>query len=173
MLSRTIEEARRELPEAFAHARYRVPASGQRPTASDAFASLTKFRFRSWAAEDRAEFTADDLTVDADSRWPADDDELDTSLQELGFEALAFYITFHRPLGDGRWGVFYQVPQMALFTRKIARDLRISDGAAWDLASGIVAAHEHFHFRFDVFALREELVTSKGLYLTYSDLCYA
>ena len=41
---------------------------------------------------------------------PGPDDsprDLEEAIAELGFEALAFYISFHKPTADDEWGIFY------------------------------------------------------------------
>jgi hypothetical protein len=53
--------------------------------------------------------------------------DLELANGQAGFEALAFYISFHNPTTDGRWGVFYWDGAIRALAAKINRDLRISD----------------------------------------------
>ncbi|OFW60364.1 MAG: hypothetical protein A2133_07235 [Actinobacteria bacterium RBG_16_64_13] len=104
--------------------------------------------------------------------WPGDEGSLDQAIRTHGFEALAIYISFHSPLPDRTWGVFFLEAPMREFVRKIIRDVRVSVALANSLAHNIVLAHELVHFRFDVYALGEELTLSRPLYLLYQQNVY-
>jgi hypothetical protein len=99
--------------------------------------------------------------------------DLETAIKELGFQAIAFYVSFHRPTEDGHWGIFYWDHRVRQLAAKIRGELRGFDAAqASTLALEILRRHEAFHFRFDVYALHQELATGKPLYNRYSTAVY-
>jgi hypothetical protein len=109
----------------------------------------------------------DEVTAELDAR-----DEIIADFEransEAGFEALAFYISFHNRTEDGKWGVFYYDDAIRALAVKIRRDLPITDDkTCYRLAVEIVRKHELFHFRFDLFALQQELTLKRPLYNKY------
>jgi len=96
----------------------------------------------------------------------------ESSYRELGFEAMAFYVSFHRPMPDGLWGIFYFDHRVRQFAEKVRREFHLKDVEAARLAIGILRAHELFHFRFDVYGLYNELILQKPLYNEYSKCVY-
>lgn len=104
-----------------------------------------------------------------------DDDpgDLEEAIAETGFEALAFYISFHKPTADGKWGIFYIGSRMRQLAEMIRRRLPLPDPQlALALAFSIVRRHETFHFRFDVYSLHQELTIGQPLYNAYHDTVY-
>lgn len=85
------------------------------------------------------------------------------SFGELGFEAIAFYVSFHKPTPDALWGIFYFDHRVRQFAEIVRREFHLKHVEAARLAIGIVRAHELFHFRFDVYALYNELILQKPL----------
>jgi hypothetical protein len=86
------------------------------------------------------------------------------SFKELGFEAIAFYVSFHKPMPDGLWGIVYFDHRVRQFAEIVRREFDLKPDEAARLAFDIVRAHELFHFRFDVYALYNELILQKPLY---------
>lgn len=100
--------------------------------------------------------------------------DLEEANQELGFDAIAFYISFHKPTPEGKWGIFYWDGRIRQLAAKIDRDLNIPHPAeAVALAREIVRTHELFHFRFDVYSLHQELTLQRPLYNQYHRSVYA
>lgn len=98
--------------------------------------------------------------------------ELEEELKEDGVEAIALYISFHQPLTGGQWGIFLLGEPMWLLREKIRRDLGASRIQADFLAQNLVLSHEFYHFRLDLYALHQELVLRKPLYMQYVDSVY-
>jgi hypothetical protein len=94
------------------------------------------------------------------------------SFGELGSEAIAFYVSFHKPTPDGLWGIFYFDHRVRQFAEIVRHEFHLKHVEAARLAIGIVRAHELFHFRFDVYALYNELILQKPLYNEYSQCVY-
>jgi hypothetical protein len=99
-------------------------------------------------------------------------EELKEELKEGGVEAIALYLSFHQPLLSGKWGIFLLGEPMWLLREKIRRDLGASRIQADFLAQNLVLSHEFYHFRLDLYALHQELVLRKPLYLQYVDSVY-
>ena len=122
------------------------------------------------AAERRDESAAE---LDAGDEIIAD---LERANSEGGFEAIAFYISFHNRTEDGKWGIFYYDDAIRALAIKISRDLPdlgITDGKKlYRLAVEIIRKHELFHFRFDLFALQQELTLKRPLYNKYQRNVY-
>lgn len=94
--------------------------------------------------------------------------DIELANSEAGFEAIAFYISFHNRTADGKWGIFYYDDAIRAFATKISRDLKIPDSKkSARLAVEILRKHELFHFRFDLFALQQELMLQRPLYNEY------
>ena len=109
---------------------------------------------------------------------PADLAELREEIGQSGTETLAIYVSFHDPLPDGSWGVFlYGEPMWRLredIRRRLlsgAQDRHSLDVADW-LAADLVKPHEYYHFRADLYALHQELILRRPLYLPYSNHVY-
>jgi hypothetical protein len=111
---------------------------------------------------------ADETTI---PNGTEDVEDFGNAFKELGFEAIAFYISFHRPTARG-WGIFYFEHRMRQFAEVVRRELLLKPEEAARLALRIVRAHEQFHFRFDAYALYHELVLHKPLYNKYSASVY-
>jgi hypothetical protein len=47
------------------------------------------------------------------------------SFGELGFEAIAFYVSFHKPTPDGLWGIFYFDHRVRQFTEIVRREFHL------------------------------------------------
>ncbi|MEK7406308.1 MAG: hypothetical protein AAB225_14495 [Acidobacteriota bacterium] len=107
---------------------------------------------------------------------PTPDEDIasvESANEEEGFEALAFYVSFHSPTPKDEWGIFYCDQPMRRFAAKVMRDLRVSDPRqAAVRALEIVRRHELFHFRFDLYALHQELTIHQPLYNRYSQNVY-
>lgn len=99
-------------------------------------------------------------------------EELEEELKEGGVEAIALYLSFHQPLPSGKWGIFLLGEPMWLLREKIRRDLGASRIQADFLAQNLVLSHEFYHFRLDLYALHQELILKKPLYLQYVDSLY-
>jgi len=99
-------------------------------------------------------------------------DEFDEEVRERGTDTLAYYISFHSPLLNGRWGVFIIEQAFWLLRERIRNDLHLAPYLAELLAQNIVLAHEFYHFKFDLYTLHQELILHQPLYLTYNDLVY-
>jgi hypothetical protein len=80
--------------------------------------------------------------------------------------------TFHKPTPDGLWGIFYFDHRVRQFAEIVRREFHLKHVEAARLAIDIVRAHELFHFRFDVYALYNELILQKPLYNEYSQRVY-
>jgi hypothetical protein len=101
-------------------------------------------------------------------------EDLELANSEAGFEAAAFYISFHNRTTDGQWGIFYWDDAIRAFAAKISRDLRISDRKKCArLAMEIIRKHELFHYHFDLFALQQELTLVRPLYNRYHGDVYS
>jgi len=112
---------------------------------------------------------ADEATIPT----PAEDTgDFENTFKELGFEAIAFYKSFHRPTPQGRWGIFYFDHRVRQFAEVVRRELGLKHDEAARLAIRIVRAHEQFHFHFDAYALYHELVLQKPLYNEYFKCVY-
>jgi hypothetical protein len=98
--------------------------------------------------------------------------DFEDTFKELGFEAIAFYVSFHRPTPQGLWGIFYFDHRIRQFAEVIRREFQLQPDDAAHLAARIVRAHEQFHFRFDAYALYNELILHKPLYNEYSKCVY-
>ena len=99
--------------------------------------------------------------------------DLERANSEAGFEAFAFYISFHNCTEDGKWGIFYYDDAIRALAIKISRDLGITDDKRCRrLAVEIIRKHELFHFRFDLFALQQELTLKRPLYNKYQRNVY-
>ena len=107
-------------------------------------------------------------------RWGDTIADIELANSEAGFEAIAFYISFHNRTVDGKWGIFYYDDAIRAFATKISRDLKISDcRKCARLAVEILRKHEMFHFRFDLFALQQELMLQRPLYNEYHRNVYS
>jgi hypothetical protein len=94
--------------------------------------------------------------------------DIERANSEAGFYAIAFYISFHNRTEDGKWGIFYYDDAIRALAIKIGRDLGITDDKkSYQLAVEIIRKHELFHFRFDLFALQQELTLKRPLYNKY------
>jgi hypothetical protein len=101
--------------------------------------------------------------------------DFESAFKEAGFEAIAFYISFHRPTVQGQWGIFYfdhRLRQFAEIVKRELPDLKLNPVGAARLAFKIVRSHEQFHFRFDTYALYHELILRKPLYNEYTTSVY-
>jgi hypothetical protein len=99
--------------------------------------------------------------------------DLERANSEAGFEAFAFYISFHNCTEDRKWGIFYYDDAIRALAIKISRDLGITDDRRCArLAVEIIRKHELFHFRFDLFALQQELTLKRPLYNKYQRNVY-
>jgi len=96
-----------------------------------------------------------------------DIEDFEDAVKEIGFEAIAFYISFHRPTPQGQWGIFYFDHRVRQFAEVVRREFQLKPDEAARQAFNIVRAHERFHFRFDVSALYHELILKKPLYNEY------
>ena len=100
--------------------------------------------------------------------------DFDEQHKELGFDAIAFYVSFHRPTLNGEWGIFYWDNRIREFAENLRRHLRIANAkVAAQLGMDVVRNHELFHYRFDVYALYQELTAGRALYNDYSKNVYA
>ena len=119
-------------------------------------------------AERGDESTADDELVNNDTIA-----EFELANSEAGFEASAFYISFHNCTEDRKWGIFYYDDAVRALATKIKRDLGITDHKKCArLAIEILRKHELFHFRLDLFALQQELTLRRPLYNRYARNVY-
>jgi len=158
-----IASAKRQLPGAFAigtslpHHDTIVPADSYIPRADD-LRSQVQF-VRQW---------------ENNPLVPRDEDggDVEEAMGELGFEALAFYLSFHKPTFEGQWGFFYIGSRMRQFAAVLVRKLRIAPAWGLALAFEIVRRHELFHFRFDLYALHQELTLERPLYNRYHENVY-
>lgn len=98
--------------------------------------------------------------------------DFEDSFKELGFEAIAFYLSFHRPTPQGLWGIFYFDHRVRQFAEMVRREFQLKADEAARLATRIVRAHEQFHFRFDAYALYNEMILQKPLYNEYFRCVY-
>ena len=122
------------------------------------------------------ESPTDDLPESPDQLEPPDleaADEVEASQRELGFEVFAFYASFHHAQPGGRWGIFYYAEGIRRLTVLLMRRVRLRRFEAEQAARKMLHAHEHYHFRFDVGALHDELALRKPLYLNYSRQVYS
>jgi len=99
--------------------------------------------------------------------------ELEIELMEGGFETLALYLSFHRPLSSGQWGIFLIGEPMWRLREKIRHDLDTSQTEANILSQELVLSHEIYHFRVDLYTLHQELLLRKPLYIPYTNNVYA
>lgn len=113
---------------------------------------------------------ADEATIPTGTE---DIPDFEGAFNELGFEAIAFYRSFHCPTPEGWWGIFYFDHRVRQFAELVRSEFHITPNEAARLALRIVRAHEHFHFRFDAYALYHELILGKPLYNEYSRSVYA
>ena len=119
-------------------------------------------------AERGDESTADGELVNNDTIA-----DFERANSEAGFEASAFYISFHNCTEDRKWGIFYYDDAVRALATKIKRDLGITDDKKCArLAIEILRKHELFHFRLDLFALQQELTLRRPLYNKYARNVY-
>ena len=157
-----IREATEQLPAAF-ESQSAVPPGYQPERLDEDFLRDGNITLLPRAEAERGDEAAAEL--DARDEIIAD---LERANSEAGFEALAFYISFHNRTEDGKWGIFYYDDAIRALAIKISRDLGITDGKkCYRLAGEIVRKHELFHFRFDLFALQQELTLKRALYNKY------
>ncbi len=91
---------------------------------------------------------------------------------ERGFEVFACYVSFHTVEPEGKWGIFYRLEGIRRLALLLMRDVEAEPCDARRLAYILLWAHEHFHFRFDLGALYDELVLEAPLYNRYSQEVY-
>src|SRR5260370_22635041 len=105
---------------------------------------------------------------------PRDGDEADVAeaIRELGIEALPVFVTFHRPTVDGQCEIFYIGSRMRQVAALVARKLDLVPAEGWRVALEVVRRHEMFHFRFDLYALHQELTLARPLYNAYHENVY-
>jgi hypothetical protein len=160
-----IREAIQQLPAAF-ESQSAVPPDYQPERLDEYFRSDDNITLLPGAEAERE----DEATAELDAR-----DEIIADLEransEAGFEAIAFYISFHNRTEDGKWGIFYYDDALRALAIKISRDLPdlgiTDDKKFYRLAVEIIRKHELFHFRFDLFALQQELTLKRPLYNKY------
>ena len=153
-------QAKQRLPKAFA-------VGGPLPFSSEVRLLPTKYPRRPNAVG---------LEVDDDLLPTGEENvnDFEEANRELGFDAIAFYRSFHRPTPAGQWGIFYWDHRVRQFAEEIRRKLCPTDRKnALSLTMEILRRHELFHFRFDVYALHQELTTARPLYNHYSRNVYA
>lgn len=161
-LDDAIREAIQQLPGAF-ESQSAVPPS-YRPESLDEYFQ----RDDDITLLPRAEVgREDEVTAESNARDAVIAD-FERANSEVGFEAIAFYVSFHNRTDDGKWGIFYYDDAVRALAIKIGRDLEITnDKKCYRLAIEIVRKHELFHFHFDLFALQQELTLARPLYNEY------
>ncbi len=150
-----IREAKRQLPQAF--------TTGCKLPSCDEVRSLNEV----------LEGAKDPLAPSTDQQERVVE-AVERANEEQGIEYLAFYVSFHNPTAGGKWGIFYWDQSVRQFGAKVMRDLKVSDpDKAKQLAVEIVRRHELFHFRFDLYALHQELSLRRPLYNRYHQKVYS
>ncbi len=153
----------RLVPEAFRDAPVPVP-----PTVRPELGPLADPRRRVefiravWTAETDFFEATDDLRLSADV-----DPGLATRIAEGGFEAIAWYVSFHQ--SPEYWGIYFDIAALQAFALRVFGSLRgqISDAQALGLAFRAVLGHELFHYRVDAAAAAMELAGLRPFYLPY------
>lgn len=92
-----------------------------------------------------------------------------------GFEAIAWYQSFHR-YDETAWGIYFNAPMVDLVVASLAQDLTKSAWRVQELAARLVVqlvmAHELFHARVDFAAAWIELASRRRAYLPYCEGVY-
>lgn len=105
------------------------------------------------------------------------DQELADSIRDYGFEAVAFYHSFHRDDDSlATWGIYLIGDRIKALVTRLERSLR-SRPKAENIVYECIDRHERFHLRLDLFALMVEEQRAEGLgrkaaYLPYSSNVY-
>jgi len=96
------------------------------------------------------------------------------SFKHYGFEAIAWYQSFH-DYDDSAWGIHFDAPKLDAFASCLAQDL-IGEPRrhelACQLALRLTAAHELFHARIDFAAAWLEVASGQPRYLPYFENVY-
>ena len=170
-----IEESRQMLPGAFSN----QPAAHLDPERIADMRGAVPYNASRGDSPDGIgddESPTDDLPESPDQLEPPEleaADEVEASQRDLGFEAFAFYASFHHAQPGGRWGIFYYAEGIRRLTVLLMRRVRLRRFEADLAARKMLHAHEHYHFRLDVGALHDELALRKPLYLNYSRQVYS
>ena len=156
-----IKAAREQLPEAF--------SVTERPAWPEKESEVVPYALIPLPREVEIEIPS---PFGEETAEPRELEELEGELREGGFETLALYLSFHQPLLNDRWGIFLLGEPIWRLREKIRRDFNTSRTEADILAQNLVLSHEFYHFRLDLYALHQELVLRKPLYLQYVDSVY-
>ena len=165
-----IRETIQQLPEAF-ESQSAVPPGYQPERLDKNFLRDGNITLLLRAEAERGDEAAADLELARNEAIAS----LERANSEAGFEALAFYISFHNCTEDRKWGIFYYDDAIRALAIKISRDSRLGitdDKRCYRLAVEIIRKHELFHFRFDLFALQQELTLKRSLYNKYQRNVY-
>ncbi len=104
----------------------------------------------------------------ANFRLPDDPDPgLADRIAQGGFEAIAWYVSFHQ--NRQYWGIYFDLQALASFAVRVFGSLRgsLSDADLLRLTFWTVLNHELFHYRVDAAATLLELGALRPFYLPY------
>ncbi len=110
--ARALELAKRQLPAAFTVGGGLPYSDGETPRA---------------IVPEPDEGLLADRVLDIEATIPngtEDVGDFEDAVKEIGFEAIAFYISFHRPTPQGLWGIFYFEHRVRQFAEVVRREFQ-------------------------------------------------
>jgi hypothetical protein len=155
MLKDVIEHLRRILPDAF---KDEEPGS-MIPWIRDREIRIEK-------PEITGPLTAKDVIfVYPEAEIPEKDEEIGREIEEIGIEALAWYVPFHR---SKNWGIYFRVRGICYLSNFFKTNRNINDiNERMKRAFEVLFHHEFFHFLTEIAATHIEMIYVKLSYNKY------